>query len=101
MGGGIGLGGGGMSMMPNHGQNLNTMAKEEGQKDETYFKGQIHKILSLGDPSTGMPTHQAFEICRERNIGPITMEQVKKYIDMLADEGNVYSTIDEDHFLPC
>mmetsp|Transcript_31222 Transcript_31222/g.74008 ORF Transcript_31222/g.74008 Transcript_31222/m.74008 type:complete len:285 (+) Transcript_31222:27-881(+) len=97
MGSGMGLGGG-MSMMPNHGQNLNTAVQQN--KGDDYYKQEILAVYGDCDNAAGLSFHSCFDALEKRKVS-ITMDQLESFVNQLADEGNLYSTIDESHYAKC
>jgi len=90
----------GMSMLPNMGgnvQSLNTAMKQDG----TSLKDQVLEAYrSVADDQQGASYTEALAQLQKSGIN-ITMDQLKNIVKGLSDDGNMYTTTDEDHYAVC
>ena len=62
---------------------------------------QILDILKTAeDESTGMHVSEVIHLMKARNGIDITQQKLIKELDTLSNSGSVYTTIDDEHYLP-
>ncbi|KAJ3092265.1 hypothetical protein HK102_009235 [Quaeritorhiza haematococci] len=95
--GGSGMGGGGLGGMSGHPQggfdNRNNGGFGDGM---TALQSEVMKVLSSGTGADGVHISTVFHKLR----GYASEQDINQTLRFLAEEGHVYSTIDDDHLAP-
>lgn len=102
---GMGAGTGGLSMVPSAGMSLNAAVNPAGGAAGGDLKKAVlatyeelcNTVFTDGSGAGWQPALEHLN----KNGHPISMDQLKKTVMHLANEGNMYTTLDEEHYATC